>query len=105
MSRQMEVTSGLMKIPAMIISNKSADIKEVKSEQGWTYEVRFARMLGTVKQTTPEQGSQSDAIQWEQFIKEKDTRVGNGFHESEYSYLFPEQPNLEDGIFVRGVGL
>ena len=51
-------------------------------------------MWDTVKKITPEQGSQSDAIQWEQFIKEKDTRVGNGFLKSEYSYLFPEQPNL-----------
>jgi hypothetical protein len=28
-------------------------------------------MLDAVKQTTPEQGSQSDAIQWGQFVKGK----------------------------------
>jgi hypothetical protein len=43
--------------------------------------------------------------QWEQHIMEKGTRVGNDFLKSEYLYLFPEQPNLEDEIFVRGVGL
>ena len=59
-------------------------------------------MWDTVKQTTPEQGSQSDAIQCEQFLKEKDTRVGNGFLKTEYSYLFPEQPNLEDEIYRKG---
>ena len=38
----------------------------------------------------------------EQFIKEKDTRVGNGFLKLEYSYLFPEQPNLEDEVYRQG---
>ena len=59
-------------------------------------------MLDTVKQTTLEQGSQADTIQWGQIIKEKDTRVGNGFLKSEYSYLFPEQPNPEDEIYLKG---
>ena len=62
-------------------------------------------MLDTVKQTTLEQASQSDAIQWEHHMKKKDTRVGNSFLKSKYSYLFPEQPNLEDEIYCRGVGL
>jgi hypothetical protein len=30
----MEITPGLMEIPVMIISDKPADIKELKSEQG-----------------------------------------------------------------------
>ena len=101
-SRRMEITPGPMEIPVGMISNKPADIKELKLEQGWTYEGRLVRMWDTVKQTTPEQGSQSDAIQWEQFIKEKDTRVGNGLLKSEYSHLFPEQPNLEDKIYCKG---
>ena len=59
-------------------------------------------MWGMVKQTTLEQGSPSDAIRWEQFIKEKDTQVGNGFLKSEYSYLFPEQTNFEEEIYRKG---
>ena len=94
-----------MEILVVIISDKPADIKELKSEQGWTYEERLVRMLDTVKQTTPEQGSQSDAIQWEHHMKEKDTRVGNGFLKSEYSYLFPKQPISRTRFIVRGVGL
>ena len=37
--------------------------------------------------------------------RKKDTRVGNGFLKVVYSYLFPEQPNLEDEISLRGEGL
>ena len=44
----------------------------------------------------------SDEIQWEHHIKEKDTRVGNGLLNSEYSHLFFEQPNLEDEIYHKG---
>ena len=54
-----------MEILVIIISDKPADIKELKLDQGRTYEGRPVRMWDIVKQTTPEQGSQSDAIQWE----------------------------------------
>src|SRR3990170_2800676 len=35
----------------------------------------------------------------------KEARVGNGFLKWEYSCLTPEQPNLEDEMSLRGVGL
>ena len=53
----------------------------------------------TVNQTTP--GPVSSKFSGNK-NKKKDTRVGNGFLKSEYSYLFPEQPNLEDEISLRG---
>ena len=34
-----------------------------------TYEVRPVRMSDTVKQTTPDQGRQSESVQWEYYIK------------------------------------
>ena len=47
-----------------------ADMKE-KFESVWagTYEESSVRMSDTVKQTTPDQGSQSDPIQWEHYMR------------------------------------
>ena len=52
-------------------SAKPADIKEnFESVRIETYEVSPVRMSDTVKQTTPDQGSQSDPIQWEHYMRE-----------------------------------
>ena len=63
-------------------------------------------MSDTVKQTTPDQDSQLDPIQWKYYIEGwiKETWVGNGFFKSERLFN-PEQPNLEDEISLRGEGL
>ena len=67
---------------------------------------KICQNVDTVKQTTQSQSDESDEeINGNNQQRKKDTRVGNGFLKSVYSYLFLEQPNLEDKISLRGEGL
>ena len=84
---------------------KRVDMKELELTQDLTYEEKPVRILEELERTTHSKVIRFYKVLWEHHTEEEATWEREEFLRSAYSYLFPKQPNLEDEIYPKEVGL
>src|ERR1041385_8057726 len=84
---------------------KRVDVKELELGQDLTYEEKPVRILDEMERTTRSKVIRFYKVLWERHTEEEATWEREEFLKAAYPYLFPEQPNLEDEIYPKGVGL